>query len=473
MIGITGYGVYIPFYKLSRKEIGSFWGGARPPGEKAVANFDEDTVTMAVEACRDCFETDTAINIHSLYLSSASLPFAEKQNAVFVATALDLQRQTLTSDISGSLRSGTLGIHQAAAQCRQNPDGQALVAAADTRLARPSGSKEMTMGDGAAALALGSQNLIAEIEHSHCTYSEIYDTYRPAGDTYIRDFDERFSREKGYIHTMTTGIREALEAWNLQPADFQKLVVSAPNPAYVKKPLKSLGFDITQQKAEDPLFQATGFTGTAHPFLLLCAALENARPGERILWAAHGDGCDVFSLKTTEALGRIQKRRSIQELLESRSPTTYQKYLRWKNLVEMEPPKRPKQERASGIALYRDQKCGMGFFGSKCRNCGQVQYPVQRICMNCRARDDYEYYPLADKQGHIVTFSHDYLAVSPDPPTTLAAVDFEAGGRVMLDITDRETSEVQIGMPVVPTFRKFRLTDGIQVYWWKAKPFRK
>ena len=472
MIGITGYGVYIPFYKLERAAIGSFWGGARPPGERAVANFDEDSVTMAVEACRDCLEDVSAQTVKSLYLSSTSLPFAEKQNAVFVATALDLQRQTLTSDLTGSLRAGTNGLLQATAQCSSEKD-QALVVASDTRLAKPFGSKEMAIGDAAAALAVGKQDVIAEIEKTYSSYEEIYDTYRTAGSPYIHDWDERFGRESGYIRTMTTGIKDALENWDMQPGDFQNIVVSASNPGYLKKPLKTLGFDLKQQKAEDPLFQAIGFTGAPHPFLLLCAALETAQPGERILFAAYGDGCDVFSLKTTEAIVQFHKKQKIQTLLENRQPVSYQKYLRWKNLVEMEPAKRPKQETASSVALYRDQKCGMAFNGSKCRNCGTIQYPVQRICMNCRAKDDFDYFSFADKKGHITTFSHDFLAVTPDPPATLAAVDFKPGGRVMLDITDREPDAVHIGMPVVPTFRRFRLTDGIQVYWWKAKPLKK
>jgi len=81
-------------------------------------------------------------------------------------------------------------------------------------------------------------------------------------------------------------------------------------------------------------------------------------------------------------------------------------------------------------------------------------------------------YPFADKQGKVVTFSHDNLAVSPDPPTTLAAVDFEEGGRIMMDITDRDPSQIKVGMPVEMTFRKFRRTDGVQVYWWKSRPTR-
>ncbi len=92
--------------------------------------------------------------------------------------------------------------------------------------------------------------------------------------------------------------------------------------------------------------------------------------------------------------------------------------------------------------------------------------------MECRAKDNFEYYPFADRTGTITTFSHDNLAVSPDPPTTVAAVDFEGGGRMMMDITDRNPNDIEIGLEVEMTFRKFRQTQGVQVYWWKSRPIR-
>jgi uncharacterized OB-fold protein len=205
---------------------------------------------------------------------------------------------------------------------------------------------------------------------------------------------------------------------------------------------------------------------------LLAAALEQAKPGERLLWASYGDGCDVLVLTVTEHIIEMQKKRSVERMINTKAVTSYQKYLRWRNLVNLEPPKRPREEPASAVALHRDQKCGLALHGSKCTACGTVQYPVQRICMECRAKDQFEYHPFAERSGKIVTFSHDNLAVSPDPPTTLAAVDFDGGGRIMMDVTDRQVPAIEIGMAVEPTFRKFRQVDGITVYWWKSRPVR-
>ncbi|MCK4789043.1 MAG: OB-fold domain-containing protein, partial [Desulfobacteraceae bacterium] len=233
----------------------------------------------------------------------------------------------------------------------------------------------------------------------------------------------------------------------------------------------ALGFDPKTQAA-DPLWGVIGNMGSAHAMILLSTALDEAKPGDKLLWVNYGDGCDVLALTVTDEIKKIQKTQNVKRMVNSKACTTYQKYLQWRDIIVTEPPMRPRTESASAVALYRDRKCGLALYGSKCKNCGTIQYPVQRICMECQTKDDFDYYPFADKQGKIVTFSHDNLAVSPDPPTTLAAVDFEEGGRIMMDITDRDPSQIKVGMPLEMTFRKFRQTEGVQVYWWKSRPIR-
>lgn len=56
MIGIKAYGVSIPYYRMSRGDIHETWLTLPSPmrGERTVANFDEDSLTMAVAAGIDC-----------------------------------------------------------------------------------------------------------------------------------------------------------------------------------------------------------------------------------------------------------------------------------------------------------------------------------------------------------------------------------------------------------------------------------
>ena len=58
MIGISAHGVYIPRARLSKKAIAeaNSWFDASlnslAKGERAICNWDEDTITMAVEAAK-------------------------------------------------------------------------------------------------------------------------------------------------------------------------------------------------------------------------------------------------------------------------------------------------------------------------------------------------------------------------------------------------------------------------------------
>ena len=72
MAGITSMGIYIPIYRLKREEIARMWGVHAIGGEKAVAGYDEDPVTMAVAAARECLKIET-IPPESLFFASIAL----------------------------------------------------------------------------------------------------------------------------------------------------------------------------------------------------------------------------------------------------------------------------------------------------------------------------------------------------------------------------------------------------------------
>jgi uncharacterized OB-fold protein len=205
----------------------------------------------------------------------------------------------------------------------------------------------------------------------------------------------------------------------------------------------------------------------------LVAILEEGKPNDRLLLVSYGDGCDVFILKVTEEITNIKNKRGIKWHLASKQIlTNYNKYLNWREHLKTEPPRSVPLERPSAVALLRNNKSGLAFYGVKCKNCGTPQYPPQRICLNCSSKDKFEDYCSADKIGRVTTFSHDMLGVSLDPPITGATIDFEGGGRIKLDMTDRVPEKVSVGMKVEMTFRKLRYVGGIHDYWWKCRPIR-
>src|SRR5512136_2567762 len=107
MAGIASYGAYIPYFRLGRAEIGKAWGGSGGPGERSVASYDEDSLTMAVAAARDCLKGIDRATVGGLYFASTTAPYREKQSAALIAAVLGLAPEVTTMDFSGSLRSGT------------------------------------------------------------------------------------------------------------------------------------------------------------------------------------------------------------------------------------------------------------------------------------------------------------------------------------------------------------------------------
>ena len=472
MAGILSCGAYVPFYRLPLAEIGKAWGGRLLPGEKAVANFDEDSLTMAVAAAIDCLKEINREDIDGVYFASTTAPYKEKQTAAIIAQALNLKSSLSSIDFSGSLRSGTNALQAALNAVNSGSADNILVCAADMRPAYPNGDKELSFGDGAAAFLIGKKDVAVEITGCYSQFSELMDVWRSDRDDYVRTWEDGFIYSKGFASVVSESVAKALEKFGLAPNDFNRAAFYAPNSRQLGAVAKKTGFDINKQ-INDVILTGIGNTGAAMALMSLVATLEGADAGEKILLVGYGDGCDVFQMNTTGFISKIKDRRGIRRHIESKQIlSNYNRYLLWREQINTEPPRRVQLERPSAVALWRDNKSGLAFYGVKCKNCQTAQYPPQRLCINCGAKDQFDDHCFADKKGKVTAFSHDMLGVSLDPPITGATIDFEGGGRIKLDMTDRTPDRVYVGMDVEMTFRKLRYVNGIHDYWWKCRPVR-
>lgn len=472
MTGIISYGGYIPLYRLSRAEIAKAWGVNAPQGEKAVASHDEDSLTMSVAAARNCLEGVDPKSIGALYFASTTSPYREKQAAATIAAVLGMDREAFTADFSGSLRAGTNAIKAALDAVNSDSASSVLVCAAECRLGMPNGTSEMSFGDAAAAVLIGNAGVGATIDATYTMSDEIIDVYRSDRDAFVHSWESRFVRDYGHGRVLPEAVSAALKKCGLSPKDFSKAVLCAPDSRQLAAVARRLGFALETQ-VQDSFYAQIGDTGTTQPLISLAAALENARAGDRVLLASYGNGADVMVMSVGEEIERIKPKRTIKGYMETKLMIpTYQKYLRWRGLVPIEPPATAPMEQPSPVALWRDNASGLTLHGVKCRKCGTAQYPAQRVCMVCSARDQFEDYSFAERVGTIATFSHDNLGISADPPNTIVAVDFPEGGRITCDMTDRDPEEVRIGLPVEMTFRQLRYIGGFYTYWWKCRPFR-
>lgn len=468
--GIVSFGAYIPMQRMQRKLIGDMWGNQGGAGEKAVANWDEDSLTMAVEAGIDCLggrERDAA----GVLFASTTAPYREKQSASIIRKVLDLAPACLTLDSAGSLRGGTAALTAALDMAQASPGKTYMVSAADLRKPAPASALELGFGDGAAALLVGTEDVIATVNAHRSRSSEFIDLWRRDKDLYTQMWEDRYVVSEGYEKMMGENIVRFLEELHAVPGDYARAAISAPGPGPLRVVCRKTGFSFGSQVSAG-LFESVGHTGAALPLMMLVEALESAAPGERLLLAAYGDGVDLFDLTVTERIARLPRKRGVAGHLASRLPLeSYGRYLRFRSLMEWEFDRRP-PDRSSLAVIARESSQIYSLHGAMCRRCGTVQYPVQRVCTECRTQDDFDEVRLADRKGILFTFSMDERAMVPDLPNVLCIVDLEGGGRFYSVLTDRTPSAIRIGMPVELTFRKIHEGSNLYNYFWKARPVR-
>jgi 3-hydroxy-3-methylglutaryl CoA synthase/uncharacterized OB-fold protein len=462
MAGIVSYGAYVPRFRVGKETAG--WG---MPIEKPVANYDEDSITMSVAAGFDCIDNMDRDAIDGLIFATTTSPYTEKQGAASVAAAVDLGRNIMTNDITNSLRAGTLALRAALDAVAAGSAKQVMVTAADCRTGPPRSDVDQASGDGAAALLIGNEGVIANVVGSNTISEELIDLWRATGDKNVRTWEDRFVYDTGYLKILPEVVSGLLKKMNLTPKDITKAAFYGPTARRHNDMVKKLGLDPSQ--VQDPLFNGIGNTGAAYALMLLVAALEGAQPGDKILLASYGDGADAFLLEVTDAIKNVKPRRAIKGYLESKR--ILPAMVSWQNMrapgVDI-----PGMGTPSISARWREREQIDRLHGAKCLSCGLVQFPMQRICSRCHTKDQWETVRLSDKKGKIYTFSMDMLAGGVDMPLAITIINFDGGGRGMFMLTDREVSEVYCEAPVEMSFRKLRSAGGVHNYYWKAIPVR-
>lgn len=481
MVGITSYGAYIPWHRMKREDCVKAWGGFAMPGERAVAYYDEDSVSMAVEASLDCLTGVDAKKVDGLFFATTTSPYKEKQCSALMAVPLDMRSDIRTADVTTSLRAGTSALMLAADTVKAGSANSLLVAAADMRLGAPAGMGEQQVGDGGAALLVGKDHVIAEIVGMYSTSDELAATWRSEEDKFIRAGEDRFVMDEGYSKWVPEAIGGVLKKCGLTPKDITKVTLDPPgDPRRHGKAITQAGFEAAQMQDPYALVLNVGLPGCATSLMMLIAAMEDAKPGDRILFVGSGNGADALILQVTDAIGKLGERRGIKKNVASKQVmANYNDYLRWRELVPQEAARRPDKQHIRFSANWRERKQLLGLWGVKCRRCGTPQYdngaattgPI-RICAQCQAQDDFDDYNFVRRKAKVFSYTQDNLAAVTDPPASVVLIEFEGGGRAFFDLTDRDPAKVEVGMPVEMTFRKLQYDRGLTNYFWKARPVR-
>ncbi len=408
--GIVGYHAYLPAHRLQRGEVAAAVGsGAR--GVRCVAGYDEDSTTLAVAAALPVVRgRESAAG--SVWFATTDPVYADKTNATAVHAALDLPPGILAADLGATVRSGIVALLAA------GRDG-GLAVLADGRGGPAGGADEREGADAAAAFLFGGQDPLARVVTTASVTAEFIDRWRAPGAPDGATWEERFG-----------GHGARLEAGDLT--------------------------DIV------------GNAGAAQAGLALADLLDSARAGETLLLISLADGADALVLRATDAIAE-RRGEPLRAQVDRGVTIGYPQYLLWRERIAAERPRRPDPDRPSAPFAWRNRQYKLSMTGGRCRTCGAVQFPLPRVCYQCRTADGFEPVPASGQTARIVTVTVDRLAFSLSPPLVSAIVAFEQGGRLQVELTDVHQPP-GVGDEVAPTFRRGATVGGIRNYIWKARP---
>ena len=475
--GILSFGSYVPYRRLERADIAKTMGSGGGKGERSVASYDEDTTTMGAEAARIAKRDAAGAAVDAVWFSTTSPAYLEKTNAGAIHAVLRLPQESSAADFGGAARSGIAAL---GAALRAAAGGSStMVVASDIRTGLATGSDESNGGDGAAAILVGAESstaplLAACIAQASAT-EEFTDRWRTPGDVGAKQWEERFA-ESVYMPLFEKAWAQAMEQAD---AKIDVAVVAGTHSRSVRRVASGLasgrglasGCEVGRVAAD--LSDSVGNTGTAHSLLLLAHELEQAETNQTIAVVSLIDGVDILVFRTTDAIASHTASRPLSAQIAAKGKVSYGKFLNWRGQLQVQPPNRLEPERPSMSAAARSGDWKFGFVGSQGQESGTVHLPPARVSIRDEdVADAMDPIAMADVPAKVVTYTVDRLVYSVSPPVVFAIVDFEGGGRLPVELTDVEPDEVEVGMPVEMTFRKLYSSDGIQNYFWKARPVR-
>jgi hydroxymethylglutaryl-CoA synthase len=341
MVGIVSYGVYVPRWRLKAEEIARVWGqdanvykNGLVITEKSVPSLDEDTVTMSVEAARNCLKRATTISpkrIGAIYVGSESHPYAVKPTASIVAEAIEATPSLTAVDMEFACKAGTAGIQACLGLVKAGYIEYGLAIGSDTAQSRPSDALEYSAAAGAAAYLMGNEGVIAEIEGTYSYTKDVPDFWRRDGERYPRHAG-RFTGDPAYFDQVVNCASGLMRQLHTSPDDYDYLVLHMPNGKFPLRAARILGF--TEDKILPSLVVTEiGNSYSASSLIGLAAILDKAKGGDRILLTSYGSGAgsDAFSLTVTDRIREVQALApTVRHYIDNKEYVDYALYSRFK-----------------------------------------------------------------------------------------------------------------------------------------------
>lgn len=463
---LKSVGAYLPHLRLDRKAAAAAlgWSGLGGPkaGRRSVAGWDEDALTMAVEAARGAVAPNSP---ESVVFASTSAPFRERLQGGILCEALGLSGDVSAMDVAGSRRCAVSALRRALLDAR----GDTLIAAGEKRHTVPGSSLQLAWGDGAAA-ALVSDDGFAELIGEATLNADLVDIYvsdeRPAP----YQSEERFIRDEAIEMVLAPAIRQACGKAGIEPADIAFAAVHEPVAGTWKLLAAAVGLKAPNLCEE--VAAAAGDLGSAHALFGLALASERAKAGDIVLVAGFGSGADVLLFRMTAAPPTNDS--VLDTLARGVSTANYTRFLSLSGALSLDwGPRSEVDQKTAASVLARHGRDMHGFVGGRDSR-GNVQFPKTAVPVSPDATgpEQLEDVPLSDVPARIVSIATDRLNFTPDPPFYFGLVQFDNGARVAMELRDVEGSAPRVGDPLRMRFRikSIDRKRGFRTYFWKAAP---
>lgn len=338
MSGIVAYGAYVPEWRITTEEIASVWKkdaieviSSLKIKEKAVPQYDEDAVTLAIEASIKAFDMAGfgAERIESIFVGSESHPYAVNPSSTIIAEYLGILDNYYASDLEFACKAGTAAMQITQSFVDVGKIKYGLVLGADTAQAKPQNALEFSAASGAVAYIIGKKKseIVAEILETLSYSSDTPDFWRRDGSRFPRHAG-RFTGEPAYFSHITSAARQLLKKTKSKPEDYDYCVFHMPNGKFPRTVAKKLGFS-EKQLAPSLIVDVMGNPYSASSLMGLASVLDIASPNQKIFFVSYGSGAgsDAFVFKTTQNL--IKKRKRVTPIMEMLSNKTYISYVQY------------------------------------------------------------------------------------------------------------------------------------------------
>jgi hydroxymethylglutaryl-CoA synthase len=344
---VSGWGSYIPLYRVTVEEIARVWGKSPRHfkeelliDEKAVAGPDEDVATISVEASRNALSRAriSPKELGAVFVGTESKPYAVKPTGTIVAEAISATPRLLSADMEFACKAGTECLQCCIGLVGSGMINYGLAIGADTAQGAPGDPLEFSAGCGGTAIIVGQKNKerepVALLEGSTSYVTDTPDFWRRQKKDYP-SHAEAFTGEPAYFTHTTSSVKMLFEEFSLKPSDFKYAVFHQPNGKFPIKVAKFLGF---KREQVDPgllvpwignLYAGSSVTGFS-------AVLDIATPGDRVLVASFGSGAgsDAFSFVVQDgALAKRDSAPTVSDYLKRKQNIDYAIYAKYRKKI--------------------------------------------------------------------------------------------------------------------------------------------